>query len=47
MFCFGGGIGIRGLGEIKLEIDCWYIWNKIFVVKKELKEVEVYWECNC
>lgn len=25
LFCFGGGIGIRGLGEIKLEMDCCYI----------------------
>lgn len=30
MFCLGGGIGMRGFGEIKLEIECWVINVRIF-----------------
>ena len=34
----GGGIGTKGPGETKLETDRRHIRNKIFAVKKELKE---------
>lgn len=42
----GGGIGTRGPGETKLETDRRHIRNKIFAVKKELKEVEAHRERN-
>lgn len=42
----GGGIGTRGPGETKLETDRRHIRNKIFGVKKELKEVEAHRERN-
>mgnify|MGYP000962977949 FL=1 len=42
----GGGIGTRGPGETKLETDRRYIRNKIYAVKRELKEVEAHRERN-
>lgn len=36
----GGGIGTRGPGETKLEVDRRHIRNKITQIKNELKEVE-------
>ena len=42
----GGGIGTRGPGETKLETDRRHIRNKIYAVKRELKEVEAHRERN-
>ncbi len=36
----GGGVGTRGPGEQKLEIERRYIRERIFLLKKRLKEVE-------
>src|SRR5699024_6829991 len=36
----GGGIGTRGPGETKLEVDRRHIRNKITQIRNELKEVE-------
>ncbi|MBO0482883.1 GTPase HflX [Candidatus Enterococcus courvalinii] len=42
----GGGIGTRGPGETKLETDRRHIRNKIYAVKRELREVEAHRERN-
>src|SRR5699024_11744634 len=37
--CLGGGIGTRGPGETKLETDQRHIRNRIFEIKRRLKNV--------